>query len=124
MKNFTLFILGIAALFVPTHGFTIQAQHLDQNGGGKEETEVSEGFEVYVSDVGFDKTLTLLVLESKESNIKLQIVDKSGSDIFASHLNVKHSNEIIVDLSFLPRGTYDIVLSQGENSYEESRIFP
>ena len=121
METFTLSIRGIVSLFAPSYTFASPIQASDPSTTKLDTVNsisITEGIDAYISDVSFDKSLSLLVFGSHKSDIKLHIIDKSGSSFLAAPLNARCSDKIEVDVSHLPKGNYKLLITQDELLFE------
>ena len=116
---FCLFVLILApaSSFATSNNPLISANETIDNEG-----DTNESF--HLSPVGFDKILTVLIVEGEPSDIKLEILDKSSHIKYAAQYSFANAEWAEVDLSLLAGGTYTIKLTSGNHTQVESIILP
>jgi len=80
--------------------------------------------EIHVEEVGFDQTLTLLVLDPNLENLAMEIRDHEGHIVYSASLTLRGLDVLEIDLSDLNSGTYELTLNQGETQKIQRVIMP
>ena len=77
---------------------------------------------VEVAAVGFDKVLSMVVLE--QTDVKIQILDKAEHIRYASQFSTTEMEIVELDLKRLPAGTYSLKITIGNQTQTETLILP
>lgn len=127
MKKLALIIILLISILAPAHSiaFTsitsntpIQSENVDSDKKEDLETEIA------IDTPGFDKQLTIVVLNPEITRFNIKLSDSSGTSIVSSTLVPTEEGIATMDLSDFEQGFYQITTQIGENVYEQTIVLP
>jgi len=80
--------------------------------------------EIHVEEVGFDQTLTLLVLTADATELNMELRDADGYLVYSTSRNITNQDVVEIDLSEVEAGTYELTLALGDHSQVQTLIMP
>ena len=127
MKKLAFIIIVLITILAPAHSFAFSTPFQNTPSQSKKaDSEQVEGLdtEIAIDTPGFDKQLTIVVLNPETTRFNIKIANSKGVSILSSTLVPSEEGIASMDLSDFEQGFYQITTQIGENVYKETIVLP